>query len=345
MSAPVATPAAPRDFWRHCGYVLVERDASGRLLPTDDFLRAYLLRPELRPVDESCDAERALHRHLMDEPRAALEGLERLADADARDNYRIFADYRDRLLAAGSIEAFYGSVFGSGKVDVPPLFLDQLAQVVLRGLLEGEPDPFVLRAAELLYREQRATVQEGTVMLADLETVEFKAGGHELGNIGRLIAESRTPLRSVELDVMDAANAAQYWDRDERHDFVLPFGHGRPGAAALCRVLERWVRHFLGVEVRVQTVRAIEDRQWSWHVGLDADATSLLNDLWKGQEVEQGRLRRLVSLFRMEFARAADMRADIAGRPVYLALCMDEHDVVRMKPQNLLVNLPLAAAS
>jgi len=39
------------------------------------------------------------------------------------------------------------------------------------------------------------------------------------------------------------------------------------------------------------------------------------------------------------------MRRDIAGRPVYLALSMDEDHVVRMKPQNLLVNLPLATRS
>ena len=33
----------------------------------------------------------------------------------------------------------------------------------------------------------------------------------------------------------------------------------------------------------------------------------------------------------------------IAGRPVYLALAMDQEQQVRLKPQNLLVNLPLAA--
>jgi len=39
-----------------------------------------------------------------------------------------------------------------------------------------------------------------------------------------------------------------------------------------------------------------------------------------------------------------EMRSDIAGRSVYLALAADEHDVVRMKPQNLLLNLPVAAS-
>jgi hypothetical protein len=39
------------------------------------------------------------------------------------------------------------------------------------------------------------------------------------------------------------------------------------------------------------------------------------------------------------------MRAEVAGRPVYLAMAMDEHHVLRLKPQNLLLNLPLARRS
>ena len=36
------------------------------------------------------------------------------------------------------------------------------------------------------------------------------------------------------------------------------------------------------------------------------------------------------------------MRADVAGCPVYLGLMMTNERLVRMKPQNLLLNLPLA---
>jgi hypothetical protein len=38
------------------------------------------------------------------------------------------------------------------------------------------------------------------------------------------------------------------------------------------------------------------------------------------------------------------MRADIAGRTIYLALSATEDGAVRMKPQNLLINLPLNEA-
>jgi hypothetical protein len=38
------------------------------------------------------------------------------------------------------------------------------------------------------------------------------------------------------------------------------------------------------------------------------------------------------------------MRPDIAGRVVYLGLSADENELLRMKPQNLLLNLPLHEA-
>ena len=94
----------------------------------------------------------------------------------------------------------------------------------------------------------------------------------------------------------------------------------------------------------VASVARIEEPRWAWHIGLDAESTSILNDLWSGIEVEHRRMRRVLALFRMEFANAGDMRPDIAGRAVVLALSSARGRVVRMKPQNLLVNLPLAQA-
>jgi hypothetical protein len=50
----------------------------------------------------------------------------------------------------------------------------------------------------------------------------------------------------------------------------------------------------------------------------------------------------LLCLFRLEFDDPADMRAELAGRPVWLAMAMDDRNRLRLKPQNLLMNLPLA---
>ena len=55
-------------------------------------------------------------------------------------------------------------------------------------------------------------------------------------------------------------------------------------------------------------------------------------------------MRRILTLLRLEFAESGEMRRDIAGRSVYLALASDDADVVHMKPQNLLLNLPLSGS-
>lgn len=335
-----------QDFWRDSGFHLLDRDRAGRLVVTDDFLRAYLLRPEVRPVDESGPRERALHQRLLDDPRGAVgaDELAAIEDADARFNYRVLLEFRARLLAADTVEGCYSAIF-DGEVTVPPLFIDQLAHVIVRNVLDGVDDPLEARAAELFFREQKASVDDGQILLADLETVQMHASGSAYGSLGRLIVEAQSPVRAVHLEVIGEDNGALYWLRDQRHDFVLALNHGRPGAAAFARVIARWVRHFFGVEVGVTPLREIRDERWAWHIGLDREATALLNDLWRGAEVEPGRLRRLLGLFRLEFADPAAMRPDIAGRPVYLALAMDEEGIVRMKPQNLLTNLPLAARS
>jgi hypothetical protein len=107
-------------------------------------------------------------------------------------------------------------------------------------------------------------------------------------------------------------------------------------------VLERWIAHFLGVAVTIVPERRIDDDRWVWHVGLDAEASGILNDLYNRVEVDEARMGRLLSLFRLEFADRNDMRPAIAGRPVYLAMAMDASSRLRLKPQNLLLNLPLA---
>jgi hypothetical protein len=269
------------DYWPGCGWRLLLTNADGQLVVTDDFLRHLLQRPELAPVPESCAAERALHEALLAQPRQAVEParLAALADADAAANYAVWLRFRARLLARPTLEGSYLQLF-QGDVDVPPLLVHQLTQVLL-----------------------------------------------------------------AELDVLGEANAGQYWDRGEAHDLVVQLNHGQPALAALCEVIERWVGHFLGAPVRVQVAREIDEDQWVWHVGLDAQATAVLNALYRGEDIDEAQGRRMLCLFRLEFVDPQAMRADIAGRPVWLAMAMDEGNRLRLKPQNLLLNLPLARPS
>jgi len=311
---------------------------------TDDFLRAYYLRPEIHPVEESGEGELHLHGRLMAHPRIEIteHDLEAVEDEDARDNYRVILKFRQKLLDAGTVEGCYMSLF-KAPIDIPPMFLDQLAHVILRNLLDGSDDALRLRAAEVFFREQKATIQDGHVLLADLETVEMHASGNQYGSIGRLIVEAQGDLAKVDLDVLDRANAAIYWERESRHDTVISLTYGRPALDAFCRVLELWIEHFLSVKVQIEPVRKIDEPRWAWHIGLDAESTAILNELWAGTEIEHGRMRNILAIFALQFEDPAAMRADLAGRTIYLALACEE-GVVRMKPQNLLTNLPLREA-
>jgi hypothetical protein len=321
------------DFWRSCGYRLLAVGTDGRLTLTDDFLRESLLRPEL-----------ALHEKLIAAPRGAVSEAElaQLADPDIRENYAIWLRFRGRLSAASSIEAAYAALFRDG-VNVPPLLVAQLTQVLVRHILGEQADPIHARAAEMMFRPQRIAVRgDGAVMAADEVTVELHATTGGFGNLGELLRRNQAPMRAVDLDVLDEANAAVYWERDERHDLAISLNRGRPALTGLCRVLERWIRHFSGADVTIEPTSEIDDARWVWHVGLDAEASSLLNDLYNRVDVDEERMGRLLCLFELRFSNPADMRPAIAGRPVYLAMAMDAESRLRLKPQNLLINLPLA---
>ena len=336
-----------RDYWRHCGYDLLDKTAEGHLVLTDEFLRSLLERPELAPMPQSCEAEVALHQRLLAEPRAAVDAqLAAVADEDARSNYAVWLRFRRRLTAQPTLEASYMALFRGEGVDVPPVFVHQLTQILLRHALGGGATAMQARAAEMLFRPQRiAVLDDGQVMAADEETVERQAISANFGTLGELLKRSGAPLRAAELDVLDEGNADVYWERDESHDLAVSLNHGQHALAALCRVLEAWVQHFLQIAVSIEPARSIDEDQWFWHVGLDAQASAALNDLYQGRQVSEDRLSALLCLFRLEFDEPAVMRPDIAGRPVYLAMAMDDERRLKLKPQNLLLNLPLARQS
>ncbi|MEY4713214.1 MAG: hypothetical protein RIS88_2664 [Pseudomonadota bacterium] len=336
-----------RDYWPSCGWRLLDRTPQGHLVVTDDFLRHLLARPELAPVPESCAAECALHAQLLAAPRTEVGDAQiaALQDEDARANYTVWLRFRQRLLAQPTLEASYLAIF-RGQVDVPPVLVHHLTQVLLRQSLGDTATAFEVRAAEMLFRPQRVAVQDdGQVMAGDEDAINRLAVAGSFGAIGELLRQGGVPQREAELDVLHDDSADTFWPRTEAHDMVLPLHHGQPGLEALCRVLERWVAHLLGVGVKVQVEREIDDEQWLWHVGLDAQASAVLNALYQGEDVEPERMARMLCLFSLRFEEPAAMRPEVAGRPVYLAMAMDEGKALRLKPQNLLLNLPLARPS
>jgi hypothetical protein len=353
-------------LWPSCGQAHLQRRDDGALLPTPAWWLHWLARPELALVAESCRAEIALHRRLQQEPTAdvAPQDLAAIADADARENYRHLLGLRDGVQAAGSLQAWVVAQFSRG-VSVPPLFVDVALQAIVAGLLDEPLDVLQVRAAELFFRTQRLTFEQGRVLAADLETLEEVRQNQGLGELGRLMAQAQVKALPAQLPVLGAATESNYWrdavsphfrstllldltqetSTDVGHGVHFRLGNARSGLKPLAVLLERWVRQLLGAEVRITPVPRIDDARWRWHVGLDVEATALLDDLYAGTEVDDERLSRLVGLFRLQFANAAEMRPDVTGVPVYLALMANPQGQLRMKPQNLLLNLPLAARS
>jgi Family of unknown function (DUF6352) len=342
-------------------------DARGWLVPAPAWWRAFLQRPELAPVPESCRAERALHAALSDDPlqTVAPARLGAVRDPDARANWGHYLAWRDAVLGARSLEGWLLALWRSRRITLPPLFIDLAVQAVVWRLLADEPDALRWRAAELLFRAQRVTRHEGRVLLGDRETLDLNRETQGFGELGRLLAEAQAPLKRLDLEVLAPDNAARYFERaakpapgtpfllDLTHAIGRDLGHGlrfeltwaRSGLGALADVLVRWVRHLLGVTVTIEPLERVDDPHWRWHVGLDAESSVLLNDLYAGHAVDDARRERLLSLFRLRFDEPAEMHPDLAGAPVWLALMGDAQQVVRLKPQNLLLNLPLAPGS
>src|SRR6266851_4741218 len=143
----------------------------------------------------------------------------------------------------------------------------------------------------MLFRSQKISVlDDGAVMAADERSVELHATTGGFGSLGELLKQSQTPARTVDLDVLSQENAQDYWERDERFDLAISLNRGQPALSALSRVLERWIAHFLSVAVTIAPRREIEDARWVWHVGLDAEASGVLNDLYNRVEVSEERI-------------------------------------------------------
>lgn len=336
------------NYWANSAYKTLAISPDRQLLVTDEFLRTYMARPELALVPESCPAERALHQRLTDNPRVEVveADIAAMADEDIQENYRVWLRYRARLLSASSLEAFYMSLFKGEGVDVPPLFISLLAQIFIRHILGDEAHPLEVRMGEVFFRNQKITViEDGIVMGADEEVVARNAQAGDTGNIMDLLKGKSMIMRSADLDVLHEDNADEYWSRNEDFDLAVQLNFGHEPINRFCRVLEKWVKHFLGASVRITPMQQISDPKWSWHVGLDAAATEILNKLYNKELVEADELQKVICLFRLDFIDEAAVAKAQAGKPVYMAIAMNDQQQLKLKPQNLLFNLPLAKAS
>jgi hypothetical protein len=336
------------NYWPNCAYKTLKISPDHQLLVTDDFLRTYLQRPELKLVTESCVAEHALHQRLVENPRAEIAESEiaAMADVDIQENYRIWLRFRARMLSANSLEGFYMSLFQGDGVDVPPLFVAHLAQIFVRHILGDDAHPMDVRMGEIFFRPQKISVIEDSIVMgADEEVVTRHSQASETGNIMDLLKGKSMAMRTADLDVLHEDNADEYWARNEDFDFAVQLNFGHAPINHFCRVLEKWVKHFLGAEVRLTPMQQISDPKWSWHVGLDAAASEILNKLYNKELLDADELQKVICLFRLDFLDETAVAHVQQGKPVYMAIAMNDQQLLKLKPQNVLFNLPLTKVS
>jgi len=327
-----------RDFWLSCGHHLLDRAEGGGLVVTDEFLKAYLARPELMPPPEACAAERALSASLLAAPRRTVAAAEiaAIVDPDARENWQVMLAFRHHLLAHPTIEAAYRALILDGVGRTPGLFLDQLVHVILRNALDRCDDPFVLRAAEMMFRPQRIRLHDGSLLAADDETVTGSSPTPTSPLVAMLGLDA-----AARIDVLGEDNAASYWERSDRFDMAFDLTAGRRGLDALARVLAYFITHLHGVEVEVSPLLEVRDAPLTWYVGLDAEASRIGDALWQGEALDEVTRERVIGLFRARFIDPGVVEARVGGEPVYLLLAMTADKTLRMKPQNLVAGLPL----
>ncbi|MBV8423523.1 MAG: hypothetical protein JOZ26_26230 [Hyphomicrobiales bacterium] len=260
-----------------------------------------------------------------------------MADADARENWTLMTAFRDHLVGHKTVEAAYLDLVRRGMGVTPPLFINQLVHVILRNLLDGCDDVFMLRAAELFFRPQRLTVHDGSLIAAD----EEKVTGVGPQPASPLVAMLGLPVAG-EIDVLNDGNAERYWERSDLFDMALDLTAGRRGLDALAKVIEQWIAHLLSVEVEIETLVEAANVNLTWYVGLDAEATRIGDALWTGGELEQAARERIVSLYRLVFRNPEVVLDKAKGEPIYLILAMTPERMLRMKPQNLVTGLPIA---
>ncbi|ABE63857.1 conserved hypothetical protein [Nitrobacter hamburgensis X14] len=327
-----------KDFWISCGHHLLDRGPGGGLVATDEFLKAYFIRPELMPPPDACVFERKLHAALLAQPRRPVDAadISAIGDPDARENWRFVLAFRELLLRHQTLEAAYLALMRGRAVTLPPLFVNQLTHVILRNVLDGCDDPFVLRAGELFFRPQRIMPSQQSVTAADEEW------------IASANPTPAAPLLSLldipadgQIEVMDDANAGSYWRRSDMFDLGLDLSAGGRGLAALAEAMTRWIRHLLAVDVTIEPLAELRDAKFTWYVGLDSEATRIGDRLWNDESLDGDMAAQVAALFRLVFS---DHTAIIDGRmnePVYLILATSPDHILRMKPQNLVTGLPV----
>src|SRR3569833_876393 len=172
---------------------------------------------------------------------------------------------RDHLVKHRTLEAAYLEITRRN-LGVPQLLVGQLTQAILRNALDACEDAIMLRAAEMFFRPQKVTMQQGSATVIDVEK-EALLGRQHRAPLAELLG---LPVVS-EVDMLDDATEASYWERSDRFDMALDLPAERRGMVARGDVIRHKHTHQHTNKNVIDPLSELRNAPFSWFVGLDSE--------------------------------------------------------------------------
>jgi len=264
-------------------------------------------------VTESCAAEHALHESAPADPRGRSP-MPRSRDRRLRTRARLsdFWSHSAPACRGDSIESAYAGLFRGDGVDSRRCSSTILTQVIVRHVLATRPTDRGARPARF-FRTQRSPcvtrrrhgqpTNDGRRAGADIGFRHAgRAPGTEQGTSAH--GELRRSRRRVGRAILGSRRAIRFRDQPDRD---------RPAAYGVDASVGKVDRAFPGDRRDDPSATANRDATGFWHVGLDAEASALLNDLYNAPTVDEDRMKRLLCLFQLDVRRSRGHAAR-AGR-------------------------------
>ncbi|MBO0741994.1 MAG: hypothetical protein J2P51_11275, partial [Hyphomicrobiaceae bacterium] len=123
----------------------------------------------------------------------------------------------------------------------------------------------------------------------------------------------------------------------------LDLSVNRRGLRALGQAITRWLSHLLALDVSIEPLTELNKVNLSWYVGLTAEGTRIGDALWQGEEIGNATEASVIALYRLGFGDRMVVTEGLRGEAVYLLAAMASDKTLRLKPQNLIMGLPLSA--
>ena len=333
-----------KNIWNTSGHsLLLNKNSKDKSLElSSQFLKSYLTRPELALSNESCEGEVKLHNDFKKKPLDSIKSIKNynIKDKDTVYNWEAFKIFCDHL-KRNSYKVIPSYINAFKYNNIAPLFIDHLTHIVSKEILWSINDCLIMRSAELFFRSQKILNKEDILYSVDEDVYNIKSKYYETKPLDKLFLENDKDIVDAGFIIIKEGDMENYIPYSDTFDTALDVTFSHSGLDALCRAMEMWINYFHNTICKIYPVQKINDPKWSWHTGLDKISSGILNDLYNSKNVSDIRIQNFISLFRLELSNNFPVSKHMKGKPIYLGLATDENKIFKLKPQNLIFNLPL----